>query len=247
MHVSLFIPHYFNDGTASSAYGSTRQNNTLKRSLAFSRCLESLLSLERASLDYILNIKSKLLERSPTSAISPQLTISISVITNIADYLHEILSIYQSRISVIQCVDCDDPKYLPLIAMQKMLKTSESADIYGYLEDDLIISDPLFFDKLHSCSMSAGDSYVFMPHRFEKTVTNRPHKFFVDGIISTSSYHNDLDYEIENNEILFVNNLGDMPIDFVKASNPHSGCVFLSNLQRSTALKNLPPSPFMNI
>ena len=163
MHVSLFIPHYFNDGTASSAYGSTRQNNTLKRSLAFSRCLESLLSLERASLDYILNIKSKLLERSPTSAISPQLTISISVITNKADYLHEILSIYQSRISVIQCVDCDDPKYLPLIAMQKMLKTAESADIYGYLEDDLIISDPLFFDKLHSCSMSAGDSYVFMP------------------------------------------------------------------------------------
>ena len=194
MHVSLFIPHYFNDGTASSAYGSTRQNNTFKRSLAFSRCLESLLSLERASVDYILNIKSKLLEKSFTSELSSQLTISINIITNGADYLNEILSIYHSRICVIQCVDCDDPKYLPLIAMEQMLKSSESAAIYGYFEDDLIISDPLFFDKLHSCMISAGDSYVFMPHRFEKTVTNRPHKFFVDGIISTPSYQNHLDY-----------------------------------------------------
>ena len=245
----FFIPHYFKtDSTSSpSIYGSTRENNQFKRSLSFARSLESLLSLERSPSDYILNIKNKSLERTVECHESSPLNISITIFTNGRDHLDDVLALYASRVKIVHCVNCEDPTRIPYITMLNLLQSDSSADIYGFIEDDLVITDPLYFDKINAFYQSFPNGHILMPHRYEKTTLNRPHKFYVDGLISTQNYSSDLLTESSNNRILHSYQFMGSTIDLVKASNPHSGCVFFANSHRATAIENLPPAPFMNM
>ena len=246
MNVSLFIPHYFKtDSTSSpSIYGSTRENNQFKRSLSFARSLESLLSLERSPSDYILNIKNKSLERTVECHESSS-NISITILQMVVIILM-MFSPYASRVKIVHCVNCEDPTRIPYITMLNLLQSDSSADIYGFIEDDLVITDPLYFDKINAFYQSFPNGHIFMPHRYEKTTLNRPHKFYVDGLISTQNYSSDLLTESSNNRILHSYQFMGSTIDLVKASNPHSG-LFSSPSHRATAIENLPPAPFMNM
>ena len=68
--------------------------------------------------------------------------------------------------------------------VQKFLASSlaEDYDYYCYLEDDLLIHDPLFFDKLHWFKALMGDSCLLLPQRVE--FSDSPHsvdRFYIDG------------------------------------------------------------------
>jgi len=55
-------------------------------------------------------------------------------------------------------------------------------DIYGYMEDDLVIHDPLFFQKIIWFQHLMGPSEVWLPQRVE--FSTRPHfvdHLFIDG------------------------------------------------------------------
>ena len=80
-----------------------------------------------------------------------------------------------------------DPKYLGFEA-QKVLAVghlSDEYDLFGYMEDDLIIHDPLFFHKIISINSLMGFEYVLLPHRFEffPFPHNLVDRFYIDGPI----------------------------------------------------------------
>ena len=56
---------------------------------------------------------------------------------------------------------------MPLNAARGALKQADNYDIIGYMEDDLAIYDPYFFQKIHWLSERNGPSYAFLPHRCE--------------------------------------------------------------------------------
>jgi hypothetical protein len=64
---------------------------------------------------------------------------------------------------------------------------------YCYLEDDLILRDPLFFAKLRWFTWTFGEEAVLMPNRYE-VARNRPvEKAYVDGPIrpqATAAFQN---------------------------------------------------------
>ena len=101
-------------------------------------------------------------------------------------------------------------------------------DYYCYMEDDLIINDPSFFDKLVWFNKEFGNECVLQPNRYESSSRGRYLKLYVDGDIvprATEKYQN-----IDENSLLQANFLG-KEIEFKRPLNPHSGCFFLTKEQ----------------
>ena len=51
--------------------------------------------------------------------------------------------------------------------MLNLLQSDSSADIYGFIEDDLVVPDPLFH-KINAFYQSFPNGHIFIPHRYEK-------------------------------------------------------------------------------
>ena len=99
----------------------------------------------------------------------------------------------------------------------------------GLLEDDLLIEDTDFFDKIRFLNSQHGDPYVFLPHRCE-TIPN-----LGDVILSGDPDGGRKDLFWDTGEALKITwPLGDKT--FYRATNPHSGCYFLTRSQAQQAL-----------
>src|SRR5262249_29458320 len=68
------------------------------------------------------------------------------------------------------------PGMLPFEAQRIMRERAGAYDIYGYLEDDLIVDDPLFFAKIEWFAHEFGPRAMLVPLRFEMAHTGIPAK-----------------------------------------------------------------------
>lgn len=101
-------------------------------------------------------------------------------------------------------------------------------DFYCYLEDDLLIRDPLFFVKLAWFNRAFGDAAVLMPNRYEVARDRIVHKAYVDGPVRprASAAYQDVAAEPE----LAAEALG-VRWAFRRTTNPHCGGFFLTARQ----------------
>ena len=122
------------------------------------------------------------------------------------------------------------PKHLGFEAQRVLAESlSEGYDLYGYLEDDLIIHDPLFFHKIFWFQQHMGSDAVLLPHRME--LFHRPdhavEKLYVDGPVP----QDDLDALLKHPAEPMAAPLPGGNIVFGPPANPHAGCFFLSHAQ----------------
>lgn len=103
-------------------------------------------------------------------------------------------------------------------------------DWYVYLEDDLGICDPLFFDKLRWFAAVAGDSRcVLQPNRFETCDAPPLFKLYIDGPpkdTAANAPRTGLDVP-EEIRAPFL----EREVRFRRVDNPHSGTFFLTDEQ----------------
>ena len=82
----------------------------------------------------------------------------------------------------------ESPKHLGFEAQRFLAsRLGESYDLYGYFEDDLIIHDPFFFQKIDWFRSHVGDDCLLLPHRIE--LSSDPcdvDRFFIDGPLEES-------------------------------------------------------------
>lgn len=101
-------------------------------------------------------------------------------------------------------------------------------DWYCFLEDDLILHDPLFFAKLAWFTSYAGDGALLQPNRYERAPSGHFHKAYIDGDLAahvTAPFQDMADRpELTG---LFL----DRPLRLARARNPHAGCWFLNARQ----------------
>jgi len=116
-----------------------------------------------------------------------------------------------------------------------MAERLDSYDLYGYIEDDILIHDPTFFDKLRWFCETFGDKQLLQPNRYEIR-TGR--KVYVDGPMPPKLIRPFLSQHAETLEATCLSSRH----TFVQARNPMSGCFFLNNAQ----LKKWVRSPFFN-
>ena len=106
----------------------------------------------------------------------------------------------------------------------------EKYDLYGYLEDDLLISDPFFFHKIFWFQLSTGTERLLLPHRVELFWDpDRVNKLYIDGPMDEA----ELQQLIPEPAEAIAASLPGGPIEFCSPGNPHAGCFFLSHRQLS--------------
>jgi len=101
-------------------------------------------------------------------------------------------------------------------------------DYYCYMEDDLLLQDPLFLQKLIWFNGQFGDETVLLPHRYEVDERQPVQKLYIDGPVRedfTAVWQ-----DINDRRILRSEALG-AELAFERWSNPHSGCFFLNSRQ----------------
>jgi hypothetical protein len=101
-------------------------------------------------------------------------------------------------------------------------------DYYCYLEDDLVLRDPMFFQKLAWFNALADEGSLLLPNRYEYSVTGGIHKVYIDGEMRPRA-SKDFQDPTENT-ILTGKALG-MPVRMARTWNPHSGSFFLTEKQ----------------
>lgn len=121
-----------------------------------------------------------------------------------------------------------DPMLLGFAAQEVLKAHLGNYDWYCYLEDDLLIDDPLFLSKLEWFISEHGEETTLTPHRFERSLTEPVQKLYIDGLVRpdfTAPWQN-----VTDRQFLEAGQLG-MKLRFERWPNPHSGCFFLTARQ----------------
>jgi len=101
-------------------------------------------------------------------------------------------------------------------------------DYYGYVEDDIVIVDPLFFAKRALFDARFGPQALLQPHRYEASPVGPVKKLYVDYRLNpsvTARYQN-----IAEEPRLAMPFL-DQTVSFERTPYPSAGCFFLNASQ----------------
>jgi len=109
---------------------------------------------------------------------------------------------------------------------QKFLasRLDQGYDMYGYMEDDLVVHDPWFFRKINWFREQVGDDCLLLPHRYE--LYPEPHavdRFYIDGPM----HDNELKQIIADPVPALAADWPGGKMFFESPANPHAGCFFL--------------------
>ncbi len=220
MRVLITIPHFFN-AEGDGRYGST-QPNPQPRLAALTQCLRSLVFLS-GERDQFWFRDGNRLQPGPANRAS-HAEIDIVICTCGDRHMLEQLQIppdtYEHR-----SFDCD-PMYLGFECHGVLHERLGSYDLYGFMEDDLIIHDPAFFTKIVWFHGITDADSVLQPNRYERHISpTQIKKVYIDFEFSAEA-----DLASPDAESVTVDSCG-QEIELRRTSNPHSGCFFLTRKQ----------------
>lgn len=255
LNVHICIPHFFKPSEEKIGYGSARRTNRLARAIALGRCLSSLIAMQRGQEDSLLNIGQRQIDHIPRPSpkesqppVAP-LNIQITVCTDGKHYLNEVLDIYHHRITH-KTFDLDNPKDLPLATRDHLIKEDTESgnkntfDLFTYMEDDLVIVDSKYFDKLNWFLRKTEGTCCLMPHRIEPVFQRNLGYLMVDGDLAETFIGK---FTKPESNVAQGKYLGKYDVSFDIATNPHAG-TFTINSQQHKLLqgKTLPRNGFIS-
>ncbi len=127
------------------------------------------------------------------------------------------------HIQVQEELDCD-PMFVGFRIQENLVNQVESFDWFIFIEDDIVINDAFFIEKLENFNQSCGyEDAVLLPHRYE---IDKGIKQYIDLTIDT---------ELAWNKLSIVNISG---IKFAEYTNPHAGMYCLSQTQLRRWIKS---------
>ncbi|MCP9928213.1 hypothetical protein [Cyanobium sp. CH-040] len=240
LRVRAAIPHFFQEGEQASGYGSGAPGARLARSLALARCLGALLDQRRAAPDLMLDIGRRCLTSSGGMPHAVQL--EVHVFTTGGHALSEVLAHFGPEIHV-HAVELNDPRQLALITRDWLIAAEPIADLSLYLEDDLVIADPLFFAKQHWFTRATEGRAVLMPHRHEAIPGRGGQRLLVDGPLRDGFIRR---FATPQPAVARGRFAGGPEISFDRTANPHAGlfCLDAAQVERRRQ-RTLPNAGFI--
>lgn len=222
MRLIFAIPHYY-DPQGGGRHASLSPDPR-PRLAALRNCVGALHSLFGAA-QYTINIAARSINRA-NAAIPCEC--EVLVLTTGGKHLLSEAGLDDS----ITHVETDaEPKLLGYECAAALRDRIGGYDVYGYLEDDLIIRDPWFFVKLQRFSYEMGDECLLQPNRYEVAPQGAVRKVYIDGDLNpqvTAPFQNVADRPSVSTNLLGV------PVEFRRPLNPHAGCYFLNVRQLAT-------------
>lgn len=218
MKILVTIPHYYCPDNTNHGSGSS---NPTPRIEALNECLLHLTALLGNS-QFTLNIKDKI-----STPADLQYSNIIDIVICTANDKHLLDSLKYKPFTHINA-KLENPKLLGFECHKVLKQNINKYDYYCFMEDDLIINDSLFFEKLNWINNTLDKTMLLQPNRYEISSKGTVLKAYVDGDINpnvTSKFQN-----IHDNKYIKFNFLG-KKIVLKRPLNPHSGCFFLTNEQ----------------
>lgn len=229
MRVQVCIPHYFrehaNPKDNPNGYGSLRSGVRLKRTIALSRCITGILGLQRNRLNGILNYGEEKIITS--SNLQEELEININLCTDESNRIDDVIDLFKNQINHI-VFKTNNPLTLPLMCRDYLINTPCNADLLCYLEDDIIINDPLYFDKLLWFHSKTSNNFSLMPHRYEPFNNKSIDNLLIDGPLDS---HFISQFAKPQRNVASGQFQGKEMVSFDITDNPHSGTFCLSRAQ----------------
>ena len=221
IRVLIAIPHVFAPKKGSIYSSQTASKKSLKQTALGEATIGNLSRLGQQHWIHASLGKGKsVVTRDLKNNTGVQLTIELVTPANssLADSIPEHPSLLRLEPNV------NDLTQVPMVAARQALEKAEDYDLIGYMEDDLVIESPEFFLKILWMINQFGVKYAFLPHRCEH-IPGRG-----DVILSGDPDGGRPDLFWDTGETL------DIPwplghTQFYRATNPHSGCWFLSQQQ----------------
>lgn len=122
-----------------------------------------------------------------------------------------------------------DPMELGFAAHDVLRDRAGEYDFLGYMEDDLWIRDPAWFQKLTWFNENTDQASLLLPNRYElRQGAGAVRKLYVDGDLAlrvTSSFQNLAAQPHWDGRVM------GQPVRWTRTPNPHSGCFFLNASQ----------------
>lgn len=242
--VRVYIPHYL-AAEAEPRYGSGIGAQRRFRETAFRRCLLALQGQRRRRRDLLLNIGARVIEAAPLVAAAevelPALRLEIRVLTNGRDRSAQVLEDFGADL-LEEVLELEDPRQLPLLCRDRLVADEQPADLRLYLEDDLILHDPLFFDKQRWWLDLVEHRQVLMPHRYELVRGGAAGRLLVDGPLARKVVEG-----LNQPQPAVLRTVFDgREVVFDRTANPHAGLFVISEQQRRELLEGpLPREGFV--
>lgn len=220
MKILITIPHYYN--ASGDGHGSGGKSPK-PRIQALTACLFSLYSLFSASQCMIDIYNKKAISVNNNFLHNIDIVICTANDKHLLEHLALPQNFYQHHNTTLE-----NPKFLGFECQKIIRENLGKYDYYCFMEDDLIINDSLFFEKINWFNKRTERINLLQPNRYEVSGRGKVLKAYVDGDIrlgTTENYQN-----INEFSHLHTNFLGKR-IVFQRPLNPHSGCYFLTQEQ----------------
>ena len=218
MKILFTIAHYFKP-KAGGIYGSQGRDKADERLFALRRCVMSLRQLYGPA-QAVLRIRDRQAMVANEAFVD---TADVVVCTTGDDHLMDPISLpaqglwhHRTRAQ---------PMQLGYECHAVLRDALGKYDFYCFLEDDLVLNDPLFFVKLQWFNRFGNDQNLLQANRYEASATAPVAKVYIDGPnvpTVTAPFQN-----IHEQPVLDASVMG-TALRFERAVNPHSGCFFLN-------------------
>jgi hypothetical protein len=219
------LPHYYRYDPKSQ-YGSG-QASAENRLTALTGCVEALHRAFGANQMVLANHQGRPAYGTRTNASFKADALDIVICTT-GD--HHLLNDAPWINGLAHHVKTDaEPKRLGFACHRLLAEHAATYDVVAFMEDDLMIEDPMFLLKMMSFVREHGEDCVLQPNRFEIPRGRIIQKVYVDPPIPTGLVER-LAPDLRKAPILTSNIFGET-MRFEPASNPHSGCFFLTSAQ----------------
>lgn len=228
MRVLLTVPHFYN-AQGNAHYGSTGPN-IQRRVAALSRCIAGVHQTFGPKQAFLLYLTPDGQKQSPgkLATVNNFKSTRLDIVICTSGQSHLLPNLAPiSHLFTHQPVSTH-PMKLGFACHEVLKQRFGNYDLYGYLEDDLLIHDAQFLQKLKWFNSQFGDETVLFPHRYETDGRQPLHKIYIDGPVRpdfTSKWQ-----DVADRRIIQSQTLGE-PVSFVRWPNPHSGCFFLTARQ----------------
>ncbi len=227
MRILITIPHYYKYDTK-SLYGSgTQQAESRVQSFdKMLRAIRNLFNMPQAMLQQEFDeiVGPKLVYRPANTAMNYE--VDICVCTTGEDHLLRRLNLPRGYFTMVP-VEISSPLYLGYACHQVLKRNLGKYDYYCFMEDDIVLQDSMFFQKLRWFENQFGTECLLQPHLY---MTGLHKIFFKEYVDFEFMQYTEKWIDYSKQPHLESEYLGE-PLGFFKTRNPHTACFFLSAKQ----------------
>jgi len=228
MRILVTIPHYHGPTRAAfqrAAYGSTGSDASVR--IDALRASITALHHHFSFQAVMYSDVGRVVLRAPDGGRSH--TLDIVVVTTGGRHLLDGLGLPGGLFNHREVVT--DPLTLGFACHEVLAENLGRYDYYCFMEDDLVITDQGFFDKLTWFNEKFGAESVLFPNRYETLLSAPCKKLYIDR--ATLENLPEQSASPDDRRAIHEAFLA-RPLVLKRPSNPHSGCFFLNEAQFRT-------------